>query len=40
MAKSEHSKGKEKAVFIEYNEDLARTVALKHPKLLEAVGRL
>jgi len=40
MAKSENSKDKEKAVFVKYSEDLARNVAMKHQKFLEAVGKL
>ena len=33
-------KDKEKAVFVEYDEKLAKAIAMKHQKFLEAVGKL
>jgi|WetSurMetagenome_2_1015567.scaffolds.fasta_scaffold1368953_1 hypothetical protein len=40
MEKSENSNDNEKIMYVKYNDDLARAVAKKHQKFLEAVGKL
>jgi hypothetical protein len=40
MVKSKHSKDKEKAIYPEFDEVLARKVANEYHELLESVGNL